>query len=475
MNGSKLQDYLGGLTAYELNRFRKYMHSPLFNDDDRLKKFTDSVIELSKKQDWVEMEPTQLWRRSMGASPFNNGKYNRLLSDTVKKLEHFLIIDRFQQQPDVQRNYLLEIMNERKLLKHIPEFLSLAQRKLDDAPVRDADFLYRQLQLQQQKNLYLENKDQRSLEKNIQEVLRSADHHYFAEKLKYTAALLHYKNFLSVEGEVPLLPELLAYLQKNQTNIPAIEIYRYIILMFVEADNESHYKHLSSLSQKHQHLFPEQEKKNMLVFAMNYCIGKINFGRQQYLHELLQLYKRALADGLIMENGELSPWDYKNIVTTALRCSEGSWADEFIESYKPLLPRKERHNAYTFNRARLFFHFKKYDRVLELLQHVRYSDIFYQLDSKTTLLKTYYELGEELPLQSLKDSFRILLSRKRLISDQQRDNYMNLLKLTLKLFKVDVKQKNSLQALRTEITETQNVADKSWLLEKLAEISGTPD
>jgi hypothetical protein len=51
--------------------------------------------------------------------------------------------------------------------------------------------------------------------------------------------------------------------------------------------------------------------------------------------------------------------------------------------------------------------------VLHLLGTVEYDDVFYQLDAKTTLMKTYFELDEFQPLQSLKESFRILLSRKK--------------------------------------------------------------
>jgi hypothetical protein len=107
---------------------------------------------------------------------------------------------------------------------------------------------------------------------------------------------------------------------------------------------------------------------------------------------------------------------------------------------------------------------------LRQLQDIKYNDIFYQLDSKTTLLKTYYELGEWMPLFSLKDSFRVMLRRKKLISAQQKENYNNLLKLTLRLFKTDVKDKVAVLAMQKEITTTVNVADKGWLLEKVNEL-----
>lgn len=470
MREDKLYDFTKTLTAYEWNRFRKFVCSPLYNEDGRIQALVEELAELAKKG-VADKDPQTIWRKVFKTTPFSRLKYNRLLSDTVKKLEQFLVIDRFRQQTSLQQAYLLEIMNERKLLKHVPELISYAERKHTEQEIKDASYWYTQLLLQQQKNLYLENKDERSLEKNIESVLESTDIYYLVQKLKYTAALLHYKNFLSIETEIPLLPEILQHLKKRAYNIPAIAIYHAIILSFTEPDKEEHYRRLSSLLLQHHKSFLRDELKGLFVFAMNYCITKINYGQQQYLKELLLLYKQALGNELLMEDGMLSPWDYKNIITTALRVNDTAWAEKFIEEYRSRLPRSERHNAYTFNRARLFFYKKDYEKVLELLQNVKYSDIFYQLDSKTTLLKTYYELGEELPLQSLKDSFRILLSRKKLISEQQRENYLNLAKLTFKLFKADVKDRKQIAALQKEIETTVNVADKSWLLEKIREIN----
>jgi len=128
-------------------------------------------------------------------------------------------------------------------------------------------------------------------------------------------------------------------------------------------------------------------------------------------------------------------------------------------------------NAYTFNLAKLYFYQKKYDQVLPLLQNVEYTDIFYQLDSKTTLIKVYYELGSYLPLMSLKESFAIMLRRKKLISEQNRINYMNFIRFTMKLFRADVKDQIKLNSLKKAIADSTNVADKGWLLEKVTELT----
>ena len=468
---TKFADYVTALSVYELNRFNKYLQSPLFNEDERLTVFAAVFLPYVKTNTLHLLNDKEAWRKVYGNTTFNRGKFIRLLSDTVKRLEHFLVIDRFQQKKALQQAWQLEIMNERKLDKHVPEFISLAQRHHLQQPYRDGDFYYAGFLLQQQKNLHLENKELRSAEKNLEAVIQSLDTYYFIEKLKYCAAMLHYKNFLTVEGGVPLLSEILKYLESPILPlVPAIEIYKNIILSYTEENSGGYFLKLKELIVAHQQIFKLEEVKNMYVFAMNYCINQINFGKSEYLHEILFLYKQALENDVLLDDGELSQWDYKNIVTTALRVKDFKWAAGFLNQYKAKLPKADRKNAYTFNLARYYFATKKYDGVLQLLQEVKYVDIFYQLDAKVTLLKTYFELGEWQPLYSLKDSFRILLSRKRLITAQQKANYTNLLNFSMRVYKADVKDTTKLKKLKQEILAANNVADKSWLLEKVNEI-----
>ena len=48
---------------------------------------------------------------------------------------------------------------------------------------------------------------------------------------------------------------------------------------------------------------------------------------------------------------------------------------------------------------------------------------------------------------------------------------MNFLRYTMKLYRVDVKDKKKIEQLNKQITESANVADKTWLKEKMEELS----
>ena len=98
----------------------------------------------------------------------------------------------------------------------------------------------------------------------------------------------------------------------------------------------------------------------------------------------------ALDMDLLLEKGIMSPWNYKNITAVGLRLEEFGWVQDFLLKFKPHLAPAHRDNAYKYNLAKLHFAKKDYDKVLELLREVEYDDIFYSLDSRSMLLKTYY-------------------------------------------------------------------------------------
>ena len=134
------------------------------------------------------------------------------------------------------------------------------------------------------------------------------------------------------------------------------------------------------------------------------------------IRDRFEIYQTLLEKGIIFKNGELLPWDYKNIVTLGLRLKEFEWIEGFIKNFNHKLPAKFQENALTYNLANLYFSQKRYDDVIRLLSTVEYKGLYYALDGRWLLLRTYYELQEMEAMESLVESFRIFLLRNKLLS-----------------------------------------------------------
>jgi hypothetical protein len=470
MQETKLHILLSRLSIYEMNRFTKFIASPYHNEDEKLIRLYAYLLPFYKEGKAGNIDRSRVWKKVYGAKTFTNLQFARLLSDLLKKVESFIAQEHMRSDGPDEHYYLLDTYNSMGLAKHFTGPYMHAVSKLEKQPFRDSDYYFHNFRLNVQQNIYLENRKQRTTEKNLIETVRSLDTYYFINKLRYSAAILHYKHFLNLRDESILLPEILAQLGQKPPDTPVVNIYYHVILTLIEPAEERHFTRLKELLFAHTALLQIDTQKEVFAFTLNYCIRKINQGRAAYQAEIFELYKDALRRDLLLDQGTMTPWDYKNIVTIGLRNKAYKWTDSFIDQYIRYLSQEEQDNAYTFNRARHYFATRKYGKVLELLQNVEYNDIFYLLDSKTTLMKTYYELGEYQPLLSLKESFRILLRRKKVISAQNQVNYGNFALFTMKLFRADVKNKKQMEALKKAIQSTSNIADKVWLEEKFAEL-----
>ena len=117
----------------------------------------------------------------------------------------------------------------------------------------------------------------------------------------------------------------------------------------------------------------------------------------------------------------------------------------------------------------LYFAKGEYQKVINMLSQIQYTDAFYQLDAKKVLAKAYYELDEMETLQLLTESFSILLYRHKNIAAQHLDLYKNFNNVLKKLIGSASTSKVKMKKLLEEI-QTKPIADKTWIVEKISEL-----
>jgi hypothetical protein len=267
-----------------------------------------------------------------------------------------------------------------------------------------------------------------------------------------------------------LLKEISDHLKEHSyEEYPSITIYYQILMTFTDADTEVHFEELKRLLDEHTTKFPPDEARDMYAYAQNFAIRKINAGEKRYLREYFDLSKAALEKELLMVDGDLSPWTFKNLVIAALRVGEFNWAEQFIKNYKNRLNEKFRSNAYNYNQGALLFFKGQYGDALRLINQVEYTDIFYALDTRTMQIKIYYQLDEWDPMQSAIEAFKVYLRRNKTLSENVKLLYNNFLKYTDKLSRLTKRDKPKLTELKQKIEETKQIADLGWLQQKVDE------
>jgi hypothetical protein len=307
----------------------------------------------------------------------------------------------------------------------------------------------------------------RTSDLNLQSLNDSLDLSFLIEKLRKTCLLLSHQAVYKVDYQTGLLAPILQYIENQPDALekPAVAVYYYCYLLQTQPNETVHFDTFKRLIIEHFAIFNAADIRVLYLLAVNYCIKKHNAGSEKYAHEGLELYKKALKDDFLLENGVLSRFSYRNIVAWALLAKDYDWAEVFITQYKNNLERTYRDSMYSFCLARLEFSRKNYQAALLLLQKAEYRDILLGLAAKVILLKIYFELDEVEVLEAHLNSMKAYLVRKRVLG-YHKTNYQKIIFYTKKLM---ILGSNTLEinTLREAIQAEPILTEKEWFLEQL--------
>ncbi len=510
------------LTAAERGRFLKFAASTYFNDTAWLVPLAKTMNELSEETIFAAFENTEKeskkenkfdeqifeavfnQKNSENADKiskkktFDLPKYNRLLSDATRYLLRFIQIENLP-PPEAAT-----IWYAKNGFKRYEALALQAKQGFLAQPLRDST--YYEMRLRSEKLAFeygqkVQNFNERS---NLNELHHNLDVYFLSEKLRYTCEVLNHQNLLQHTYTIQGVNDILHWLDTSDyRNEPPISVYLQVYQLLT-TKSEADFLGLKMLLLKHEAQFSATELKEIYGYTINFCIRQVNNGNEQYLSEYLNIIDILLENKAIFENGELAVSYYKNTIAAGLRIGEYDRMEHFIQKYSQFLPKEERENAVTYNLAKLYFAkanekeniknenikseniksenikseniksenikndaAKNYEKVLEFLREVDYNNVFYALDSRWLLLKTYYSLGEIVALDSAMQAFRIYLLRNTTISTYTKQQYLELLGLLKKLTTLSQKKRANAAKLYAKIAQKNIVADKKWLLQQV--------
>lgn len=470
MSHTKFIDQLAFLDPGSVRGFGEFVQSPFHNTNQKIRQLFAYIEEHLAAIKTSELNKKDAFKAMYPKEKFDDSRLRAMLSMLSKLLEDYLV---FRQMNRENPDYSLMLMDSFQQLgmeKYYSIQLQRMYKQQEQAHYRDIHYFFQQHQLEERNYNFAVSKKDPAIGKSLEHLVHHLDIYYIASRLKFSCEMLNRKNILGEKFDIQFLQILLEHINGNQlSEIPVIGIYMQIVRTFLEPQEESHFNELLRLLEKYSAQFPPAENKVMYGYAMNYCIRKINIGKEDYQEKLFRLYELLIQHESIYEGNFISQWDYKNIVTVALRLNKIDWTENFINNFKERLHPGVRGNAFKYNLASLNYFKKKFDKTLLLLREVEFTDLSYELSSKTLLLKSYYELNEYHALSNHADTFKLFLRRNRKISEYQKTIYKNLIRYITKLSKLKSVRKRLSKKLVTEIEASKDIADKTWLLGKMQE------
>lgn len=457
------------LSAKEVTRFGKFLQSPYFNHRADVQKLYRWLSEHALSDNLEALEKEHVFSKVYPGKPWDRLQFNYLAGFFVELLEQFMACEELLSDRLRNRLFRCRAFRKRGLNRHFEKNAGELVRDHHAMSHRNAGFWLLEYEIQNEifSHQLLQSGGRQN---NLPAVTESLTNFYLLEHLKWAGATRSLQSYSrQILPPLPLSEAVLDTVDTVQAHDnPALALMHAGLTALREPENEDNFKRLKTLLRTHRDLFPASESRDLYMTAINFAIRRHNRGERTYTTEAFELYREALELGILHENGLLRKHTYINVQNLAQLTGAHDWALHFLETSKDALPASERENTYRYALAGFHFRRSEYRAVLELLREVDFSDIFIQLDARKMLLRSYFELEEWLSLASLLDSFKAFLLRQKNLG-YHRESYLSLVKFTKKLAKTVQARRSKRRALADQIRQSDAVAEREWLLEKLEE------
>lgn len=469
MTDSKLIEFFRALTPRQLSRFGDFLYSPFFNKNDDCLLLFNYLQKYAPAFNHPKLSRQNVLRELQANKAMDEKTLAHLSSRLLALAEKFLVVETFLSDEWKQQLTLMQIYRDLDLPRHYRTAQAEAEKLLEALPVRDAGFYREQLIA---KRLFYEHGDrnQRVYNDRLQAAADALDIYFIAEKLRYACEMLNYETVLNIRYDARYLDEVMAWSESEiYSGIPAIQIYRRLLLLLIHPGETEHFESAKSLIAASERFFEPGELQQLYIQLLNYCTRRINrFNDGRFLQEHLEINKLLLKNGLLLEGGFISPWDYTNIVAVGLKTGQSDWTREFIHEYRQRLPAEYAENVFRYNLAQYHYHLKQYDHAQQALLRVEFTDVLLNITVRSLLIKIYCETDQTELLASYLEATRIFLHRNQVLDPERKRQMQKFVEFTAKFVKIPPGDRGRYQSLYEQLPPAQEMMHREWLAEQLA-------
>ncbi len=470
-----LYQALNSLNPSEWQQFELFLAHPLFNTNKKCQMY---LSQLKVPINLSDSDHKRLFSKVFNNEKFSEQKLKDVRKVLYKHIKKFLALKEIEKNENDWDLAILKQFRNRGLNDLYNIQKKAIEKKLPIANIPQ-DFLF-QHQLAEEAEHFAELGELRQTDDQLQQMVDWLDSFYIAKKLKWICEMMNRSRIVNTNYQLHLLDEIKLILKKEYPHLQKVIINAYYLVYETlrQADDVENFYRLKSLLDENVEKLPRAEAISLYRYAQNYCIGKINKGDVLFMEELYNIYKKLLINGLLIEKGILAHPHFKNIITLGLRLKDFDWIYTFIEESNNMLDSNIRENAYHFNLATYYYEIGNFDLVIDLLNSVKFNDVYYEISSKYILLKVYYDLNEYSLLGYLTSSFERYIKRNKEVSTQNRQGIVNFLFVLKNLAKIKewkgFKKKDfiekQLEKAKLLLEKKKPIVNLPWLKAKLEEL-----
>lgn len=472
MENSRLVEILRVFNKKEIRNLRKWIVSPIDNQREDVILMFKYLLKDERFNANKGLSKTDIFKQVYPGMHYDDARMRQMVYFSMKTLEEYIIYTELRKDEIKAKMALADFYRSRKLekpyLKNYRQLLNIHELQ----PHRNTDYLRKEYLIQIESYKFWV-KYSRTKKINLLEVSESLYHSFIADQLRQGCLIHAYRSFYETDYKIGLIDEIIEEIIRNPSllDIPAISVYFYGYKTNLEKENPSHFQNLKDAIEKFGHLFPVDEFGDIYHIATNHCIGQMNRGKDEFIREAFELFRKGFEKEIFLENNFVSPWTFYNVVVIGLKLKDFEGVRNFINTNQVYLEEKYRESFVNYSFALFYYENSDFTKAMNYLLQYEHDEMIINLRAKIMLLKIYYQQDEVNALESLLGSMRTYLSRKKVMG-YHKDNFKNIIRLTKKLLKVTPYNKAQKAKLKTLIEEANPLTtdDRNWLLTQLENV-----
>ena len=464
---------LAGLSKDEIKKLGKFVNSPYFNTNSKASEMFDVLKPFYPEFDSEKLTKQFLYAELYGSGKFVEGTVNYLLSELQQLTEDFISIETTNKEIfDLSfLKYLSDNSQEKLFHKNydkIEKRISKSQNKLYEFLL--ADLLGHQIDSEKR---HLTKRDHyRNEWLDPSKLLIN----FFVDAMLAELILLaNYRNTLNTSIEIPLLNEIITFLERSPSylNDSITSLNFHLIKILVYFDEKSYTSAKELIKKRHKDYHSSKCSEALNAFQI-FCSKKLLDG-EDYRKEEFEIAKLRL---------EVTPYSAKKNIGVdvfyktfmlAISVSEFKWAEEFVKRYSKLIPEKFRNNAVHYSNARILYQKKQYDKALQELSKIgSFTFIHYKPAVKILQMMILFDTGHFMEAEDAANAFIQFLRQDKLIPEGHKKEYQKFIKYYLLLVNaVSDKRNSKIIDASSKINALKGfLIGRKWFGEKLEALNG---
>jgi len=496
LNDSKILILLRQFDKKELKELGLWLHSPIHNSSKKVIQLYECIR--NKWQNDVTSLNEHVLLKSIGVISSASKKkritqeHRKTLQQTLHLLylqaQDFLLWKNIQQDEIQAKRRLMDTYLEKTVYKLVSSILKKSKNRLQANQLRDIKYCEDLFALTEMEFYLTILSGNRNTDTELQHVIATLRQSFFSKSLKYYCSVINYEKILKVKYEYPFLKHIKTYLENSpDAEIPAIRVY-YSLLKLLEHEKSKDYYDLKDYLFIHLTNFGTTDIRQFFSHMANHCNWKILYGEQEFIRERFEVYQKGIELKCWSAGIYFSEHQFVHIVKTALALHEIDWIQTFFEEHKNLLNPEVQDVFVNYYQALLAFELKKYDKAQDHLSKINTADDFvYHVQFKILYIKIFYDKknlnidnADTHPINYEVEALRqyLLEGNNKNMAETTRQIYSNftnffkrILSRKKKLLYDESLTQANLQALQDDLAELKPLIERTWLEEKIKELT----